>query len=129
MVFVKFVIETVPMSTWTRVYYNNTLSLPMAVVSAVGFTTPPFMQVTWDAGAIGAVGLSCIVGIAISYAGFNLRKLISATSFTVVGVVCKLLTVLINDAIWTQHSNATGHFGLLVCILAGFTYEKVKSSK
>ena len=28
------------------------------------------------------------VGVAISYAGFNLRKLVSATSFTVVGVVC-----------------------------------------
>ena len=27
MVFVKFVVETVPMSTWTRVYYNNTMPL------------------------------------------------------------------------------------------------------
>ena len=27
MVFVKFVVDTVPMSTWTRVYYNNTLRL------------------------------------------------------------------------------------------------------
>ena len=25
MVFVKFVVDTIPMSTWTRVYYNNTL--------------------------------------------------------------------------------------------------------
>merc|ERR1711997_1284201 len=33
MVFVKFIIETVKMSTWTRVYYNNMLSLPMAVIS------------------------------------------------------------------------------------------------
>merc|ERR1719401_3056589 len=34
MVFVKFIVDTVPMSTWTRVYYNNVLSLPMAVASA-----------------------------------------------------------------------------------------------
>jgi len=27
MVFVKFIVDTVPMSTWTRVYYNNTLYL------------------------------------------------------------------------------------------------------
>ena len=27
MVFVKFIVDTVPMSTWTRVYYNNTLCL------------------------------------------------------------------------------------------------------
>ncbi|CAE7328621.1 GFT1 [Symbiodinium sp. CCMP2456] len=35
MVFVKFVVDTVPMSTWTRVYYNNTLSLPMVMVSSL----------------------------------------------------------------------------------------------
>ncbi|CAK8992030.1 GDP-fucose transporter 1 (GDP-mannose transporter GONST4) (Protein GOLGI NUCLEOTIDE SUGAR TRANSPORTER 4), partial [Durusdinium trenchii] len=34
MVFVKFVVDNVPMSTWTRVYYNNTLSIPMVLVSS-----------------------------------------------------------------------------------------------
>mmetsp|Transcript_12051 Transcript_12051/g.34437 ORF Transcript_12051/g.34437 Transcript_12051/m.34437 type:complete len:358 (-) Transcript_12051:162-1235(-) len=127
MVFVKFVVDTVPMSTWTRVYYNNVLSLPMAILSAFALGHPA--RVDWNVPAIGAVLLSCAVGVAISYAGFNLRKLVSATSFTVVGVVCKLLTVLINDMIWTQHSNAFGHLGLIVCIGAGFVYEKVKARK
>jgi len=126
MVFVKFIVDTVPMSTWTRVYYNNTLSLPMAMLSFVGLGSAGFLTADWTPGAIGAVLLSCVVGVAISYAGFNLRKLISATSFTVVGVVCKLLTVLINDTIWTQHSNAMGHAGLAVCIASGIIYEKVK---
>merc|ERR1740121_2111134 len=127
MVFVKFIVDTVKMSTWTRVYYNNTLSLPMAVVSAFALGESKAMTMKWDASAFGAVLLSCVVGVAISYAGFNLRKLVSATSFTVVGVVCKILTVLINDLIWTQHSNAMGHVGLLLCIAAGFGYERSKS--
>mmetsp|Transcript_65757 Transcript_65757/g.140676 ORF Transcript_65757/g.140676 Transcript_65757/m.140676 type:complete len:348 (-) Transcript_65757:77-1120(-) len=129
MVFVRFVVETVPMSTWTRVYYNNTLSLPMAMLSSLLTGNQKFLTMEWSLGAVAAVAMSCVVGIAISYAGFNLRKLLSATSFTVVGVVCKLLTVLINDVIWTQHSNALGHVGLGICIAAGFMYERTKSSK
>merc|ERR1719413_174274 len=89
-----------------------------------------FFEAEWSIGAIVAVGLSCVVGVAISYAGFNLRKLVSATSFTVVGVVCKILSVLINDVVWTfagsadKHSNLLGHFSLLICIAAGFMYER-----
>merc|ERR1719469_1201795 len=99
----------------------------MAVASACAFGSFAFAKVAWTAGAVGTVALSCVVGVAISYAGFNLRKLVSATSFTVVGVVCKLVTVLVNDFMWSHHSNAIGHAGLAVCIASGFVYEKVKS--
>jgi GDP-mannose transporter len=127
MVFVKFVVDTVPMSTWTRVYYNNTLSIPMAVASSVLAGGSIVFATTLTPGVICAVGLSCVVGIAISYAGFNLRSIVSATTFTVVGVVCKIITILINDMIWTNHSNAVGHFGLMICIAGGFLYEKAKA--
>merc|ERR1711920_1044547 len=73
-----------------------------------------------------AVLLSSVVGVAISYAGFNLRKAVSATTFTVVGVVCKIFTVLINDVIWSQHSNFAGHIGLMICLASGFLYERSK---
>jgi GDP-mannose transporter len=129
MVFVKFVVDTIKMSTWTRVYYNNTISLPMAVFSGVVERGSGFVQTSWNFQQLSALGVACIVGFAISYAGFNLRKLISATSFTVVGVVCKIFTVLINDVIWTQHSNAFGHVGLLICICSGFLYERAKSAQ
>jgi len=129
MVFVKFIVETIPMSTWTRVYYNNVLSLPMAMISALVMGDWAFMRVEWTLGAFTIVGASCLIGVAISYAGFNLRKLVSATSFTVVGVVCKILTIFINDMIWSKHSNAIGHIGLLICISSGFFYERVKAEQ
>jgi len=129
MVFVKFVVETIPMSTWTRVYYNNTLSIPLVMISSAGLGFGAFMNAEWGILTVFVVGLSCIVGLAISYAGFNLRKLVSATTFTVIGVMCKLITVLLNDVIWTQHSNMMGHVGLLVCIAAGFAYERTKTQK
>lgn len=125
MVFVKFVVETVQMSTWTRVYYNNALGLPLALASMLA-GKPSFMALEWSLDAIAVLLLSCVIGVAISYAGFNLRNLLSATSFTVVGVVCKIATVLINDVIWTYHSNAFGHAALFICILAGIAYEHTK---
>jgi len=126
MVFVKYVVDSIPMSTWTRVYYNNTLSLPLALLSSVALGSGRFMTADWNLPTVLVLLLSCVVGVAISYAGFNLRKLVSATSFTVIGVVCKLITVLINDAMWENHSNAAGHFGLLICIGSGFLYERTK---
>ncbi|CAE7236077.1 GONST3 [Symbiodinium natans] len=129
MVFVKFVVDTIPMSTWTRVYYNNTLSIPMVLVSSVLTGFGAFAQVEWGVAHVVMVALSCVVGVAISYAGFNLRKAVSATSFTVIGVLCKLLTVLLNDTVWNNHSNFMGHLGLLVCIAAGFAYERTKVLK
>jgi len=127
MVFVKFVVDTVPMSTWTRVYYNNTLSLPMSLVAAFIKGETDLSEIEFSMAGVMAVGLSCVVGVAISYAGFNLRKLVSATSFTVVGVCCKIVTVIINDMIWTKHANTAGHLALMMCIAAGFAYEKVKN--
>lgn len=127
MVFVKFVVETVPMSTWTRVYYNNALSIPLVAISSGLLGFGQFMTVEWGVEHGLIVGLSCMVGVAISYAGFNLRKLVSATTFTVIGVMCKLITVLLNDLLWSQHSNMMGHIGLGLCIAAGWAYEKTKA--
>jgi len=127
MVFVKYVVQTISMSTWTRVYYNNTLSIPMALVSATVMGLGKFLSAEWSIYTVMLVVLSCVVGVAISYAGFNLRSLVSATSFTVVGVMCKLITVLINDMMWENHSNLMGHVGLLICIGAGFAFERTKA--
>lgn len=126
MVFVKFIVDTVPMSTWTRVYYNNTLSIPLVLLSSMVMDFGGFMKVVWAWQHIAIVGLSCVVGVAISYSGFHLRKMVSATTFTVIGVLCKLMTVMLNDIVWSQHSNLMGHIGLLLCIAAGFAYERTK---
>lgn len=127
-VFVKMIIETLQMSTWTRVYYNNTLSIPLVLAALVitGDTSAMVISSLTSEQTV-VIFISCLVGLGISYTGFHLRKLVTATSFSVVGVVCKLVTVLLNDAIWTHHSNAVGHCGILVCIAACYAYEQSKS--
>ena len=84
------------------------------------------MSIVWDSGMVVAILLSCVVGVGISYAGFNLRNLVSATSFTVIGVLCKLFSVLLNVLIWDKHANPLGITALCISIFAGTFYQQTK---
>ncbi|KAI5383385.1 hypothetical protein KIW84_070694 [Lathyrus oleraceus] len=44
----------------------------------------------------------------LSFFGFAARKAVSATAFTVTGVVNKFLTVAINVTIWDKHASPAG---------------------
>ncbi|KAL5072959.1 hypothetical protein RYX36_011943 [Vicia faba] len=65
--------------------------------------------------------------LAISFFGFSCRRAISATGFTVLGIVNKLLTVMINLVIWDKHSTWVGTVGLLICMLGGVLYQQSTS--
>lgn len=125
MVYVKFVVDSVEMTTWGRVYYNNVLSIPPTLALGLAFGEfDKLATLEWTSFHIAALVLSCIVGVGISYAGFNLRKLVTATSFTVIGVLCKIASVLLNIVIWDKHANAMGVGALCICIFAGTFYQQ-----
>ena len=75
-------------------------------------------------GQIGVLAFSCITGTAIGYAGWYCRGLVSATTYTVVGVVNKFATIVLNVLIWDKHASANGLAALLVCLLAGTFYKQ-----
>ena len=50
--------------------------------------------------------------------------MISATSFTLVGVINKLITVLLNSMLWSKHSSPIGILAVCLCILAGSFYQQ-----
>ena len=66
--------------------------------------------------------LSCIVGAGISYTGWWCRSLTTATTYTTLGVLCKLGTVLLNLVLWDSHASAPGLAALSVCLFAGSLY-------
>ena len=126
MAFVKYIIESLPTSTWTRMFYNNLLSIPVITITGVfsgDFKNTSVMNLG-DSYTLSILLAAGLVGVAISYAGFHLRSLISATSFTVVGVLCKLATLLISRLVWRGSFTSLGYCGLAVCILAGCFYEQ-----
>lgn len=134
MVYIKHMVTNLGLNTWGFVLYNNVLSLMMAPV--FWFLTGEYVEVfaavetnsnsgDWvERGAFFAVTLSCVFGLLISFFGFAARKAISATAFTVTGVVNKFLTVAINVLIWDKHASPFGLVCLLFTIIGGVLYQQ-----
>ncbi|XP_059635013.1 GDP-fucose transporter 1-like [Cornus florida] len=132
MVYIKHMVTNLGLNTWGFVFYNNLLSLMMAPLfwiitgeCADVFTAVGSSSRNWfDSVAFFAVSLSCVFGLLISFFGFAARKAISATAFTVTGVVNKFLTVAINVMIWDKHASPIGLLCLLLTIAGGVLYQQ-----
>ena len=72
---------------------------------------------------------SCAAGVGISYAGFNLRTQVSATTYTVVGVANKLVTLLVNFTVWEHHAKAESLVFICLSIACATAYGFTLSSK
>ncbi|MCO5564397.1 hypothetical protein L7F22_018058 [Adiantum nelumboides] len=131
MVYIKHIVSSLGLNTWAYVLYNNFISLLLS---------PLFCIVTGEIGeiydalhkserflnmeTISSVALSCIFALAISFFGFAARRAISATAFTVTGVVNKFLTVVINVLIWDKHASPSGLFYLILTLIGGVAYQQ-----
>jgi len=137
MVYIKHIVTNLGLNTWGFVLYNNLLSLMMApifwfvtgehklVFAAIESRGDGWFQLD----AFVAVALSCVFGLLISFFGFAARKAVSATAFTVTGVVNKFLTVAINVMIWDKHASAFGLVCLLFTIVGGILYQQSVMTK
>eukprot|EP00802_Teleaulax_amphioxeia_P019752 Tamp_19998.p1 GENE.Tamp_19998~~Tamp_19998.p1 ORF type:complete len:338 (-),score=46.44 Tamp_19998:202-1215(-) len=130
-VYIKHIVSTVDMTSWGRSYYNNLLAMgpllaawvfserereAQQLAGALSYATAPVL----------AVLLSCVLGLCISVTAFHCRKQVDATSYSVIGNMNKVLTVLINCAIWNKHASAAGVAWLMGCLFAGYIYSVVK---
>jgi GDP-mannose transporter len=117
------VCDTVPMSAWGRVLYSNALGVvPAILLGAIFREYGALAHYVWTRHALGALALSCAVGVGMSYSSFLLRVQVSATTFTVIGILCKVFTVLINCLVWDKHASPGGLAALAVCLGAGVLY-------
>ncbi len=139
MVCVKHIINTVVMTTWSRVYYTNVLGLLPTL--AFGWAFHEFSGLArssaawWTWQTLAVVSASCVVGLGISFAGFHARKLLSATSFTVLGVANKSISIAASMLLFGKAegtatpSRMWGSLaGLGLIIVCGTLYAKAKSA-
>ena len=116
-------------SMWGPVLYTNLLSvLPMFLLGwGMGdyskFSNPE-KSWEWSVPAITMLILSSVVGTLIGYTGWSCRSLVSATSFTLVGVINKFLTILLNVFIWDKHATPLGIVALVICLGGGSFYQQ-----
>jgi len=122
--YIKHVVDTVKVnSNWGRVFYTNLWASVLLLCMSLQ-ETQVLRAMQWSSPQVVALMLSCAVGTAMSYFAFLCRAAVSATSFTVIGNVCKIVTVLINISVWDKHASALGVSSLLVCLAAAGTYQQ-----
>eukprot|EP00899_Mesostigma_viride_P001774 jgi/Mesvir1/11598/Mv00009-RA.1 len=124
-VWTKHVINTVEMTSWGRVYYCNFFSsIPVGLLGLYMYYKGGAAPMQLSIGGIAALTASCVAGMVLSYTGFLLRKLVAASTFATVGVLCKVFTVIINTCMWEKHANLGGTLALFVTLFAGFFYRE-----
>ena len=111
-------------SNWGRVFYTNLWASALLAIMTAATEPHVLKSMRWTHKPVTALAVSCAAGVAMSYFAFLCRAAISATSFTVVGNVCKILTVLINISIWDKHASPLGLGALLVCLAAAALYQQ-----
>ena len=67
---------------------------------------------------------SSLIGTALSYLGWKMRGMMSAASFTVVGVLNKIFTIIINFVIWKDHDMWWSTIGLVLSLVGGSLYQQ-----
>jgi solute carrier family 35 len=125
-VVVKHLCDTVHIDNWTRVVYTNmmagavlALGLPFASAERTAIASRQ-----WTLSDCSIVFASCLIGVGVAHSSYVMRSACSATLSAVVGIVCKIITVVINIYLWDKHASPTELFFLAIGLLAGFFYEQ-----
>lgn len=139
MAYGKQILKSVNLQTKSGpVLYANMLGWPpMILFATLGheFTTlSESLRDNGTAAVFPASGLAlllvgCVVGTGIGYSGWWCRSRVSATSYTVIGVMNKCLTVLANYMIWDQHASGGGIASLGLCLLGGVLYRQAPMAR
>lgn len=129
----KQIIRSVDLKTKSGpVLYTNLLGWPpMLLFAHIGNEYQRFWNDLWERegsrfppGSIPLLLLGSVVGTGIGYSSWWCRDKVSATSFTLIGVMNKCLTVLLNLLVWDQHANSHGIASLFLCLIGGSMYKQ-----
>ena len=124
MVYGKHLTQALDMSESERVFYTNLLSIPPTAALCVAMGEHhalPGLVVT--ARAARWMLLSCGIGVGISYSGWRLKDLVTATTFTLVGVLNKMATIALSAVVFPGATSAKGVVALFACIVFGLAYQ------
>jgi len=126
MTYGKMLLKNIKLDTvWGPVLYTNILSVPPTIV--LGMVLGDFAKYEPELVEESAtlwVGLSCVFGIAIGYCGWAARDMVSATTYTLVGVVNKLISIGVSVTFINKNASATSIAALLVCLIASTQYSQ-----
>lgn len=133
MAYGKKIIKSVDLKTKSGpVLYTNLLGFPpMLLFANMGNEFNKFWDDLWireegrfPPGSIPLLIVGCIIGTCIGYSSWWCRDKVSATSFTLIGVMNKCMTVLFNLIMWDNHAPPLGIASLFLCLVGGGLYRQ-----
>lgn len=128
----KHLMSTTKTSVWGSVLLTNGISFPMlALLSWSRGEFETFWLATAETSSTqwGIILAGCVTGTLIGWAGWYCRDLVSATSYTLIGVANKMLTVLLGVFFLDKHASGVGIGALVVCIIASTQYQQAPLRK
>ena len=124
MTYGKWMTEEIEMTQWERVFYTNAFAVPPTII---------LFFATGEQGKVSGLEMgdwawfwlvaSCAMGVGISYSGWRSRSVITATTFTLVGVLNKMATIAFTVIVWPHDTSALSIVSLVFCILFGLMYQ------
>lgn len=126
-VVVKHLCDTIEMSNWTRVLYTNVMAgsiLALILPFLVGEHAVA-QNLEWSKPAVNLpVLISCLIGLCVTHAVYVLRCAASATLSAVVGILCKVVSVLISFVVWDKPVTTVELAFLAMGLAAGSFYQQ-----
>jgi len=110
---------------WGSVFYTNALAVgPMAVIALFSGELMQLRNMHIEPRGIFTLVVCCCTGVGISWSGWNCRDKTSATTYTLLGVGCKLISVMLNIMIWDKHATPMGVAWLSLCLFCSAFYRQ-----
>jgi len=126
----KWLITAVSISHWERVLFTNALGIPGLIFVATRNHDLQFSEAWYHAlESWELISVTCVLGVCISYASWRVRSIIAASTFSMIGVVSKMLTAVLSSFIWHTNSSTLGIVFLFGCIGAASFFERGKTRK
>lgn len=126
MIYIKYIVDSFPCSAEERTLYQNGLALPflgLFLSSGIeGYEFRESFRTPWTARL--AVTLSCFAGATLSFTGMKLRSELSATSFTVLGILCKMVSMLLNEMFVESEQDLKRLLCIVIVIISSSFYKQ-----
>lgn len=93
----KSLVNELNMNSWTMAYYNNLLSLPLCALLSFAQREYEMLRYFWISGATYSrcivIFVSCTLGFVLSVSAFQLNRLITPTSITILNNTNKFVLI------------------------------------
>ena len=124
-------VQKVEVSKPALMLLNNGIGAVLALVVLLVMAPKEFkllyQSIRHKPGTALSVAASCALGCAISYTGLWLQRLVTATSFMVLGSLTKLTVIAWGIVVFGDVSGVLSVLGAALSVAGGFAYARVLS--